>query len=85
MDNLVSLGGPLENINGQLVLHIPLSAGGDKLIECTKGIGHVENGYLNIIIQPWLAEKLKLQDGSRVMVNNENGKFNITVDNLKNE
>jgi len=78
MNDYISLEGPLELINGQLVLQIPLSAGGDKLAQFAKGIGEVDDKYLNVIIQPWLAEQLRISEGSLVFVDNKNGKFNIT-------
>jgi hypothetical protein len=78
MTDFVSLEGPLENIDGKLVLRIPLEAGGNKLALFARGIGEIENDYLKVIIQPWLAEKLRVSADSLVIVDNKNGKFNIT-------
>ena len=78
--DLTSLGGPVESLDGQLMLRIPLAAGGEALIECARGISRVSGGYLEIRIQPWLAEKLGISEGSRVVVDNRNGKFNITLE-----
>jgi len=78
MDDIVSLEGPLEMLNGQLALRIPLDAGGDKLASVARGIGTVDGEFLNVVIQPWLAEKLRVSDGSLVFVDNKGGKFNIT-------
>lgn len=78
MNNFISLEGPVELINGQLILRIPLSVGGDKLALLTKGIGETDDEHLNVVIQPWLAEKLRIGEGSLVIVDNENGKFTIT-------
>jgi hypothetical protein len=77
MENVTSLQGPVEKVDGQLVLFIPLSAGGDQFIECSKGISEVQGEYLKIIIQEWLAGMLRIEEGSIVSVNNENGKLNI--------
>jgi hypothetical protein len=47
-------------------------------VQCARGIGHVDGEYLNIVIQPWLAEKLRIAAGSLVFVDNRDGKLNIT-------
>jgi hypothetical protein len=73
----VSIKGPIESIDGQLALLIPLQMGGDELAKCARGIGEVEGDFLKIIILPWLAEKLGLSEGSLVRVDNDGGKFNI--------
>ena len=78
MEDYISLEGPLELVDGQLILRIPLSVGGDKLAPFAKGIGEVDTEYLNVIIKPWLAEKLRIGEGSLVFVDNKNDKFNIT-------
>ncbi|MHB1050642.1 MAG: hypothetical protein ACYC09_11215 [Bacteroidota bacterium] len=77
MEDITSLEGPLELIDGQLVLRIPLSVGGDKLASVAQRISRVDSEYLNVTIQPWLAEKLRISEGSLVVVDNKNGKFNI--------
>jgi hypothetical protein len=76
MTDITSLEGPVELFNGQLTLRIPLAAGGDKFVQCARGIGHVDGEYLNIVIQPWLAEKLRIAAGSLVFVDNRDGKLN---------
>ena len=78
MEKTISLEGPLESIDGELMLRIPLGAGGDKLAPLALGIGEVEGDYLKVVIQPWLAEKLRVGAGSLVIVDNKNGKFTIT-------
>ena len=78
MDSITSLEGPIENVDGKLALRIPLVAGGQELIACSQGIGVVDGDYLTIVIQPWLADKLKLSTGSIIFVDNRNGKFNIS-------
>jgi hypothetical protein len=41
MDEVVSLEGPVLKINGELVLMIPLDAGGSELVDCSRGISSV--------------------------------------------
>jgi len=78
MENFISIEGPVELIGGELMLRIPLSAGGHQLAPLTHGIGRIEGDCLCVIIQPWLAEKLRIGEGSLVVVDNKNGKFTIT-------
>ena len=78
MTDEISLEGPVELINGRLTLRIPLAGGGDKLAPLASGIGETDGEYLNVVIQPWLAEKLRIGAGSLVFVDNKNGKFTIT-------
>jgi hypothetical protein len=77
MENVTSLQGPVEKIDGKLVLLIPLSAGGDQFIECCKGISELHGEYLKITIPEWLSGVLRIEDGSVVSVDNSDGKFNI--------
>jgi hypothetical protein len=81
MDELISLQGPVEKIDGKLVLLIPLEAGGDRLITCSRGISEVDGDCLKVVIQDWLADKLRITEGSLVSVDNRNGKFNIQAVN----
>src|SRR5579862_9538185 len=78
MEDIVSLEGPLESIDGKLMLCIPLEAGGDKLAPFARGIGEIDGNFLKVIIQPWLAEELKVVAGSLVLVDNKHGQFTIT-------
>ena len=84
MENVTSLNGPVEKIDGKLMLRIPLAAGCTAFIECSRSIGEVDGEYLNIVIQDWLAEKLGISEGSLVTVDNANGKFNIRPE-IQNE
>ena len=77
MEDVTSLQGPVEKVDGKLVLSIPMIAGGDQFIECSKGISEVQGEYLKIIIPEWLAGMLRIEEGSLVTVDNANGKFNI--------
>jgi hypothetical protein len=74
----VSVEGPVEEADGQLVIRIPLDAGGAALAPLATGIGSIEGDCLQVIIRPWLAEKLRIGLGSLVIVDNLTGKFTIT-------
>jgi hypothetical protein len=83
--DIVSIEGPVELVNGQLMLRIPLKVGGDRLAPLAKGVGQVEDGYLCVVLEPWLAEKLRVGEGSIVIVDNVNGKFTITRSEINDE
>lgn len=78
MHDFISIEGPVERVGANLMIRIPLSAGGDQLAPLARGIGRIEGDFLRVIIQPWLAEKLRIGEGSLVVVDNKNGKFTIT-------
>jgi hypothetical protein len=78
MSDELSLEGPVELIDGKLTLQIPLAVGGDKLAPLVRAISEIADGNLNVVIQPWLAEKLSITAGSLVVVDNCNGKFTIS-------
>lgn len=77
MTDPISLEGPVELVDGKLMIRIPLAAGGDRLEPLAHGIGQADGEYLNVVIQPWLAE-IRIGAGSIVVVDNKNGKFTIT-------
>ena len=79
MDGVTSLEGPVERRDGALVLIVPLEAGGAALAKSARGIGKVEGDELVVTIPEWLAERLGINGGSRVAIDNRDGKFNITV------
>jgi hypothetical protein len=74
----ISIRGPLESVSGKLMLQIPLAAGGKDLALAAGSIGHIEGEFLKVEILPWLAEKLEIQKGSIVVIDNLEGKFRIT-------
>ena len=78
MSNWISIEGPVELIDGRLMLRIPLGEGGEDLEPFARGIGYIVGDCLQVVIQPWLAEKLRIDAGSVVVVDNKNGKFTIT-------
>jgi len=80
MSDPIPVEGPVELIDGKLILRIPLDMGGVGMAAFALGIGEVDSGHLNVAIQPWLAEKLRIGPGSRVCVSVDtaNGNFRIT-------
>jgi hypothetical protein len=76
---VISLEGAVIKKDGQLVLLIPLSEGGQELRESSRGISDVEGDYLKIVIPEWLAGMLQIEEGDLVCVNNLNRKFNISA------
>jgi hypothetical protein len=81
MEGVMSLEGPVLKINGELVLIISLSDGGDELIECSRGISEVQGEFLQIVIPEWLAGMLRIEEGDLVCVHNTDGKFHINASN----
>jgi hypothetical protein len=78
MKKSISLTGAVENADGKLRLAIPLNIGGSELAQVAGKIGRIEKDLLIVEILPWLAERMNIQEGSLVTVDNEEGKFNIT-------
>jgi hypothetical protein len=76
-DDVISLQGPVEKLDGKLVLRIPLDAGGNELIQCSRGISEFEGDFLKITISEWLSGVLPIEAGSLVSVDNRDGKCNI--------
>jgi hypothetical protein len=81
MEDVMSLEGPVLKINGELVLIIPLSAGADEVVECSRGISELQGEFLKIVIPEWLAGMLRIEEGDLVLVNNTDGKFHIIPSN----
>jgi len=79
VNEVISLEGPVIKQDGQLMLFIPLSEGGEELKECSRGISKVVNSCLKIVIPEWLSGMLRIEEGDLVHVNNLNGKFNISA------
>jgi hypothetical protein len=75
MEDVLSLEGPVLKVNGELVLFIPLSAGGDELIELSRGTSEVEGEFLKINIPVWLAAVLRIEEGDLVCVPKAGGMF----------
>ena len=79
MDDITSLEGPVERIDGKLTLRIPLAAGGQALSQCARGISKIDGEDLQVIIPEWLATKLGIHEGNLIIVDNRDGKFNIRL------
>ena len=47
------------------------------LAPLAKRIGEIDGEFLKVVIQPWLAEKLRIATRSLVIVDNANGKFSL--------
>ena len=73
----VSIKGPIEKIDGKLMLLIPLVVGGRELADCTHGIGRVEGDFLKIEVLPWMAEKLGVSEGTIMAIDNTTGEFRM--------
>lgn len=78
-DGVTSLQGPVERLDGALVLRIPLAVGGAALVACARGVSVVVDDELRIMIPDWLAEKLGICEGSLVDVDNAHDKLTITT------
>jgi hypothetical protein len=73
----VSVHGPVERVGDELILRIPLSVGGEQLAPLATKIARIDGDFLVVGIPRWLADKLQVDEGSVVDVDNANGKFNI--------
>jgi hypothetical protein len=87
-DDVLTLEGPVERVDGKLTLVIPLHEGGDKFLECCRGISEVRDNSLRdnslrITIPEWLSGMLRIEDGDLVTIDNANGKFNIRPVNAR--
>jgi hypothetical protein len=74
----MSLEGPVERIDGELVLRIPLEAGGHELAPLIRRGSRIEGDFLVISIPPDLATHLRVNEGSLVVVDDRENRFNIT-------
>jgi hypothetical protein len=77
MGDAISLEGRWNSSTGVGGSH-PSQCRWTNLHHWLQGIGHVLGDNLVVEIQPWLAGKLRVSDGSYVVVDNRNGKFTIT-------
>lgn len=78
MKGTMSIEGPIELVNGALMLRIPLVAGGDQLAPIAPPEAEITKDELCITIPFWLAEKLRVSADSLVVIDNLEGKFRIT-------
>lgn len=80
MSKYISIAGPVEMIDDQLGLRIPLDVGGSELQHCTQGLSRVEGNDLIVPVHNNILEKIGVRLGERVVVDNENGKFNMRAE-----
>jgi anaerobic selenocysteine-containing dehydrogenase len=76
-EHVTSLSGPVDLVDGRLMLQIPLEHGGDQFVAVSRRIGTVVGDELHVTIPDWLAQKLGIVDGTIVDIDNRDGKFNI--------
>lgn len=76
-NDYVALEGPVERRGSQLVLRVPLGAGGDRLRLVAKATSYEEEGNLIVVLPEWLATRMRLHEGAAVHVDNRWGKLNI--------
>ena len=73
----LSLEGPVECLNGQLILRIPLEAGGQQLRQSVCGQCTVEGKDLIVPLPEWLSTSIRLREGMAVHVDDRWGRLNI--------
>ena len=78
MSHSIAIERPIERVGDDLMLRILLAEGGAELAPLARGIGEIEGESLCVVIKPWMAERLRIDEGSLVIVDNVNGKFTIT-------
>jgi hypothetical protein len=81
MKEVMSLEGPVLKVDGQLMLIIPLTAGGTDLMECSRGISEVQGDFLKIVIPESLAGILRIEEGDLVCVHKSDDKFHTQPSN----
>jgi hypothetical protein len=69
--------GPVELVDDEFCLRIPLEVCGEAMVAATKGIGRVEDGTLIITIPDSMMKFLNLRVGGLVWVDIVDGKYNI--------
>ena len=79
MSEIIYVEGPVEYIDGKLILRIPLEVGGDKLIDCAQGIGEIWGEELFVTIPDYVADEVGIQEGDLVQVDNRDNEFHITL------
>lgn len=73
----LSLEGPVERWRSQLVLRIPLEAGGQQLRQTVCSHCSVEGTDLIVPLPEWLSRSIQLSEGTLVHVDDRWGKLNI--------
>ena len=73
----LSLEGPVERLNGQLIRRIPLEAGGYRLHETVCTECTVQGKDLIVPLPDWLTASIRLAEGTAVHVDDRWGRLNI--------
>ena len=72
----VSLEGPIEFVEGRLILAIPLNIGGEELsLVAPKDQWKIKDDCFVFELPAWLAEKLRVGPNDFVIIDNLDGKF----------
>ena len=77
MMSKLPIQGPIELVNDQFCLMIPLEAGGDELVPLTTKIATVEGDMLKVVVPDWMMKYLGLRVDGLVDIDIVDGKFNI--------
>lgn len=69
----------VERIGERLAISLPMSEGGNQFVDCTREIAEIDRDRerLNIFVPDWLAQKMHLAEGSKVIISNLDQKFTI--------
>ncbi len=73
----IRLQAPVVRLNGNLVIKLPPSEVGDRLIYLARGISEIADGFLQINLPPALMSMLGIGEGMMVSVDDEGGTLNI--------
>jgi hypothetical protein len=65
--------------DGKFILLIPLEAGGYELVKSSRGISQIAGADLKVTIPEWLGDKMGLEEGDLVLVNNDDGVFGLAA------
>ena len=76
-NEFVALEGPVERRGEQLVLRVPMKAGGERLQLVARTTSYEEDGRLVVVLPEWLSKRLKLEEGTAVHVDDRGGRLNI--------
>ena len=77
MSDYVSIDGPIEMIDGRMLVRIPLEPYGKSLVDCTQSLSFIADDHLCIEIHEWMLEKLEMNAADLLHIDNANGEFNM--------
>lgn len=83
MNELVSWEAAVLKVRDELMLVIPLAAGGPELARGSRGISEVHGEFLKIVIPGWIAGMLRIEEGDLVCVRESDGELQITASNSR--